>query len=154
VRVLAVDPGKMTGLAEWSDYGGYEPDEVPHLFRAWALPYADAMSVVTHRIMHHEDDAVTMEDFVISERTAKMSTAGWRRGSELEFIGVVRWHCEHNDVGFNLYTPAQAKSFSTDAKLKRMDWWTKGLDHPRDAARHLLLYLVENRLIDPRELVG
>lgn len=143
---MAIDPGKMTGLAEYETH--------PPEFFAHAQSYDDAMSWVTARIEARVYDEVVMEDFVVSERTAKASSAGWKRGKELEFIGVVRWSCERAGIPFTTYTPAQAKGFSTDDKLRRMGWWTRGLDHPRDAARHLLLYCVEGRLVDPRLLVG
>lgn len=41
-------------------------------------------------------------------------------------------------------TPAQAKRFGTDDKLKKMGWYVAGEDHARDAARHLLVCLVKD----------
>ena len=38
--------------------------------------------------------------------------------------------------------------FATDAKLRALGMWTKGVDHPRDATRHLILFLCTERIID------
>ena len=144
MRVLAIDPGKTTGFAEWRD----------REFSAWAIAYDVALDFAMGQIMGSAVDHVVMEDFLISQRTVKLGTANWKPGKELEFIGAVRWACDQRDISFTTQTPSQTKSFATDAKLKHIGWWTKGLDHPRDATRHLMLWLVENKLLDPRSLVG
>lgn len=145
MRVLAVDPGKTTGIAVWNS----------GTFSAWAEEYELALDFVASYIRDdYRPDVVVIEDFVITQRTTKMGTANWRRGQELEFIGVARWWCKTTGVEFVLQTPSQAKSFSTDQKLKTYGWWSKGVDHPRDATRHLMLYLVKAGLIDPRSLVS
>ena len=146
--ILAIDPGKTTGLALLSSAHGSLSDRV----RAWYEPYEDAIDTCTGHATFV--DVIVMEDFIISERTLRTGTANWRRGMELEFIGVMRWMCRRNDTNFVLQTPAKAKTFATDQKLKAAGLWTPGLDHPRDATRHLLTYLVGQRLIDPRELLA
>ena len=146
--IIAVDPGKTTGIACLSDAGH---------FSAFAHSYDVALDYVMDSVTNiwiHPKLTVVIEDFIISERSGKTGTANWRRGMELEFIGAARWMCKKHDVRFVLQTAQQAKTFSTDAKLKRVGWWTKGTDHPRDAARHLLLYMTKNGLVDPTSLVG
>lgn len=106
-----------------------------------------------HYILNDQIDDFVIEDFIISERTTRMGTANWRRGMELEFIGATRWACQQSGVRFHLQTPQQAKSFSTDAKLKHLDWWTVGSDHPRDATRHALLWLVRHGQISAEDLI-
>ncbi len=47
-----------------------------------------------------------------------------------------------NTVPFKFQSPAQAKSFSTNAKLKVAGLYPVGQGHAQDAARHLLVHLV------------
>lgn len=137
MNVLAVDPGKMTGLARWID-GEWS---------AKAEPYDEAMSSVHACLAGGVFELCVFEDFVITGRT--LQTGGdWKRGKELEFIGVGRYLAARYGVPFETQTPSDAKSFATDSKLRAMGWWTRGVDHPRDASRHLLLALVRHRAID------
>jgi hypothetical protein len=146
MRIEAFDPGKTVGRAVWVD-GEWE---------AWSEPYDSCLHTTMSRLVWPvaRVDVVVCEDFIISERTTKMSAEGWRRGQELEFIGALRWGCRTAGTEFVLQSPGEAKRFSTDAKLRRVNWWTRGTDHPRDASRHLLLYLARNGLVDPTTLVG
>src|SRR5581483_3233548 len=123
------------------------------IFNAYSLPYEEALDEAVRQVKFGYVGLVVCEDFVISERTIKTSTAGWRRGMELEFIGVVRYWCRVRSVEFVLQDAGDAKRFATDEKLKAGGLWTPGVDHPRDATRHLLLALVNRRLIDPRVLL-
>lgn len=144
MRVIALDPGKDTGIATWVD-GRHD---------AWYEPYDDALRWAVGEITATTwfPDLVVVEDFVISERTLRSGTSGWRRGVELEFIGVIRWMCRQAGVAFQLQRPDEVMSFSTDAKLKAMGWWTKGKDHSRAASRHLLRALVLRSIVKPSEL--
>lgn len=79
------------------------------------------------------------EKFVISQRTLKttiqyqtLNINGWvhYEGARLKYITTKG------------YTAAQSKAFSTDDKLKKMEWWHPSKDgHGNDAARVLLLGL-------------
>ena len=136
MRVLAVDPGSATGFAEWRD----------GQFRAWWEPWEDACATVHRELATGRVDRVVIESFHISTQTGKKSTVGSLQAIEL--IGVTRYLARVYDVEFTMQAPSEAKMFATDAKLKAMDMWTKGVDHPRDATRHLVLYLCNKRLID------
>jgi hypothetical protein len=135
VRILAVDPGGNTGFAEWRDGA----------WRAWAEPWEDACATV-HRELATDVDHCVFESFHISAQTAKKSTAGSLQAIELIDIG--RYMARVYDVPFSTQSPSEAKMFATDAKLRALGWWTKGVDHPRDATRHLVLHLCTNRIID------
>jgi len=144
--VISLDPGKDTGICTWRKGGHHD---------AWYVPYDEALEWAVAEISSDGfPDLVVVEDFVISERTVRSSSAGWRRGVELEFIGVVRWMCRWHDVEFQLQRPDEVMSFSTDAKLRAMGWWTKGKDHSRAASRHMLRALVLRGVISPSELAG
>lgn len=41
-------------------------------------------------------------------------------------------------ISTRMQTPAEAKSYATDERLKSWGVWTPGKDHARDATRHLL----------------
>lgn len=136
-----MDPGKATGMAWWEE-GEHRADTVPYQRALEALAY-DAEGWL---------DLVVVEDFVISERTLRSGSDGWRRGAELEFIGAARWICAQHGVRFMLQEPAE-RGFATDAKLRAMGWWTVGPDHAREASRHLLTALVRLGEVSAAELV-
>ena len=90
-------------------------------------------------------EAVVCESFIITNATLTKSRGeNW----SLESIGALRFLCTQHEVPFVLQTPARAKSFSTDEKLKRIGWHTAGKGHATDASRHLLLYAVSNGLLE------
>lgn len=131
---VAFDPGKMTGVAL------HHPDNLAFEgnFEAFALPCEDAMDWAESWIVSGLWDDVVCESIVITAQTHKKSQDVL---CSVEQIGILRYLCRRCGVPFRLQTPAEAKSFGTDAKLKALGWWTKGLDHPRDATRHLILRL-------------
>jgi hypothetical protein len=70
----------------------------------------------------------------------------------VEYIGIIKLCSKrmHLDKGFAYkhqlveQTPAQAKNFWTDDKLKKVGLYTSGSAHERDATRHLLYYLMQH----------
>lgn len=153
-RVLAIDWGKAVGMALWED-GQHE---------AWVSDWDLALDELVPAFVYGSPappstrerrvDLVVCEAFIISERTTKSASDGWKRGRELMFIGATEFMCRQTGVEFVTQTPADAKSFATDEKLRRMGWWTAGKDHSRDASRHMLLALTKRKLIDPRLLLS
>ena len=98
-----------------------------------------------HDLLHElasrgeQDVHVVCESFVITQATIRKSRQlepVWATGAIMYLTRLYGYE----DV--TLQSPSQAKSFSTDHKLKKIDWWRPGLNHGMDAARHLLLYLV------------
>jgi hypothetical protein len=148
MRVLAVDPGGTTGfcyakvegeaLVDWEAW--HEPWESAGNAMNWWLSGAGTQAAV---------DVLVMEDFYITAHTSKKSQDG---KVSIELIGVGRYLASAYRKDFKLQAPSAAKTFCDDKKLRAMDMWTKGLDHPRDATRHLVLYVCEQRLIDLRAL--
>lgn len=70
--------------------------------------------------------------------------------------GAWEAECYEQGWGFKLQTPAEAKAFVSNEKLKRVGWYTVGMDHGRDATRHLLLWLCttpEGRAMGGEELL-
>jgi hypothetical protein len=62
----------------------------------------------------------------------------------LEYIGVAKLFATMNTsrVSIALQTPASAKGFVSDSKIKRLGLWRPGAPHANDATRHLLYYQV------------
>lgn len=139
-RVLAVDPGKMTGLAVFSLEPGGEP------VLEWAAEVdEDTFAVpVRHEMNLYPHLEVVCERFVITAQTAKNSQAPF----SLELIGVLK-QCVR-DMGRPVSSmffqkPADAMNLFPNAALKKLGYWfVGGADHANDAIRHGLLYLSGN----------
>lgn len=146
MRIIAIDPGGTTGVATWGDDGlaasQDTPDEVlDYLADALAGRFAE----------DGRPGLVVCESFTISGATLKMSRGG--SNTALETIGAARYLCRRAGVEFRLQSPAEAKGFSTDEKLRRIGWLPGLPDHARDAARHLLLACVKCGLISAEEVM-
>lgn len=139
--VIALDPGKTTGIVMWS-YGYIHASG--EMSRQEALAYVEAWG-------KQPDLHVVIERFFISQTTVgKEGDAHWALGA----IGVIEYLAERDGFTFTIQGASAAKNFSSDERLKSLGWYrsTKG-GHCNDAIRHLLLYLVKNQLIDPRTLL-
>lgn len=135
-RVLAIDPGKMTGLARY---------DVPYKqWDALALPFDRDANDLAAMVWLHDQLAdggisdVVSESIVISKQTAKKSQDVQ---ASIEQIGIARYLCAGFGVRYHLQTPSEGLGFGTDAKLKAMDMWFVGSDHPRAATKHLVTFL-------------
>lgn len=140
LTIVAVDPGKMTGWAMLK-LGEFSSGQIPgSAFLLW----------IDMAIEQGLMPSIVCEDFIYTAQTAKKT----RQTYSTESIGVLRFLSYKHDLSFTLQAPVDAKKFSTNDKLKAMDWYTptKG-GHANDAARHLLLYGVKRSLIDPRKLL-
>lgn len=139
--VLAVDPGKVTGLALFSHESGSEPvlewskeleqDQVAEVIRGvlWTPTMRNSIDVVCER-------------FVINAQTVRNSQAPY----SLEVIGIVKQCLKDNgramdDIYFQ--PPANAMAMFDNKKLKKLEYWHKGgAGHALDAIRHALVRLV------------
>jgi hypothetical protein len=142
MNVIALDPGVTTGLAwQTEDCVAFAELQQEHVLQfVW-----ERLRDPEHRI-----DAVVCESFTITVQTAKKSQDGL---VSIEIIGALRWMCALHGVRFQLQSPAVAKNFVDDAKLKRVGIYPTGLDHAKDAARHLVLFLYNQNVIEPGELI-
>jgi hypothetical protein len=141
--VLAVDPGKATGICLflyenvepellWS--GEYQADEFANAVRS-AIIEAQGRGVQLE---------TTCERFTITAQTAKNSQAPY----SLEQIGVLKHLIrESNGVAGELVfqAPVDAKRLFPNEALKKLEYWHKGGEgHALDAIRHGLLYLAKH----------
>lgn len=134
MRFIAVDPGGMTGVAYQTD-----SDKLPY---TWEQPTFEALNLV-EQLIDNEFAMVVCESFI-----PRPGAKTWQPEA-IESIGVVRYLARKADCAFELQSPADAKRFSTDEKLKKLGWWvpTPG-GHINDAQRHLLLARVRHGDID------
>lgn len=151
-RVVAIDPGKMTGVAfmlrkgnEVSLLGSYEwaEDEVIPGVR----PFIQEWRPLEEGSFPLR---VVMERFTITVETAKKSQAPF----SLEVIGAVKQVCRDADYPLGAIAwqkPSEAKESFTNAKLKRLGLWHRGGEgHALDAIRHGALYLARSGWSDSR----
>jgi hypothetical protein len=145
--VLAVDPGKATGvvLFEWNQ--GSDPRVVrtaevqPNEFAKFVR---QAIDLCLEFEMDLETDLIVVcERFIINAQTVRNSQAPY----SLEQIGVLK-QCLR-DAGMSeesilWQSPADAKAMFPNPALKKIGYWHKGGEgHALDAMRHGLLCLVK-----------
>lgn len=130
VVYLAIDPGKTTGVA-WLVDGEFGFGEALGRFEFYRQ--LRTWTSLGHRL------EIVCEDWNVRADTAKKTAQAdpWR------IIGYVEGWADQLGIEFTLQPPGSAKSFGTDQKLRILGWeaTTPG-GHARDAARHLLTYLV------------
>jgi hypothetical protein len=126
VWVLSNDPGKAWGWAQWRD----------GTFTSGEDDYYEMLVRLETTVPHV--DHVICENFIITQATARKTQGElWSPKG----IGILEYWCRRQAIPFTLQTPANAKSFSNDGKLRRLEWYRPGHGgHANDAARHLLLW--------------
>ena len=138
MNILACDPGLTSGLASLhiSDHIKYFKD-----FSSWECDFEILCGDLYLR--RDTNMELVIEKFTITNETAKKS----RQYDALNIIGVFRYCSYMSDWPLTLQSPGSAKKLGTDDRLKDLGWYTPGKGHANDAARHLLLYCVNNAII-------
>lgn len=138
MRVIAYDPGLATGFASWDD-GKHATAEldIETMYRTVDMEVDDS-------------DIVVCESFVITARTARLSAAPW----SLELIGCIKRACYLAGKELVMQAPSTAKRVASDEHLRNYGWWTPGSDHARDASRHLMYYLLVEKVINARDVMS
>lgn len=141
--VLAVDPGKATGVAFFRLTDGEDPEV---LFTSEPQPEQFA-SEIRNALSYSQDFPdeqliVVCERFVINAQTVRNSQAPY----SLEQIGVLKQCLRDVQIDENSIvwqTPADAKAMFPNPALKKVGYWHKGGEgHALDAIRHGLLAMV------------
>jgi hypothetical protein len=147
-HILAVDPGKASGLALFS----IETGEEPVLVWAQECQQEEYAKPIRSTLAEHQNVLVVCERFIINAQTAKKTQAPY----SLEQIGILR-QClmdagrSADDIIFQ--SPSDAKAMFDNPKLKKLEYWHKGGEgHALDAIRHALLQCVKLGWI-PRRLL-
>lgn len=148
-RVLAVDPGKTTGYAtlNWPLPG----------FASHQLPWLEFLTRTHFELQREYNVAsplppiqVVVEEFVITPNTHKLSAQPEVRDvrGAMRYLSLVYLGQEPT-----FQTAANAKSFASDSLLKQLGWWSRGKPHANDAARHLVVRLVDIKALAARDLL-
>ena len=144
--IIAIDPGKMTG---WS--------EIEYTSDSFTIKYSAelGMEEVLNQLITLDDgdgnrpDLVVIEDFKITTGTGKLGSPDW----SLRLIGAVEYVAAKHGIPVVKQTPANAKAFSTNTKLRAVDMWhVGGAGHANDSLRHAMLYMVKHGWMDRRLL--
>lgn len=150
-HVIGVDPGGTTGLAYWvaptNPDAGRSPFEGEPVERKNKDQMLEDIGGWCQRL--GSGLVVVCESYTITARTAKLS----QQLDPLKIIGVLEFFEHMYGTRLVLQKPADAKRFSTDARLKAADMWkpTTG-GHANDAQRHLFMYLVKHGKINIGEV--
>lgn len=142
MRIIAVDPGGTTGYCSWSD----EDEGEPEFSAGQEASRNGFIDMVQRRAMW--TDVIVCEDFRITMQTAKKSA----QPDALKIIGALDYLAWKYGAKFVLQTPADAKRFGTDVRLRKAGFWTPGRRHANDAARHLFLHLCKTGLLNAAEV--
>ena len=140
--VLAVDPGKASGVALF-EYDGGEPRLIlsgEYQMREYAKPIRDAITMSRDKNVPID---IVCERFTINMQTVKNSQAPY----SLEQIGILRQIMLDNEIdpeSIIFQSPSDAKGMFANDKLKKLEYWHRGGDgHALDAIRHGLLRFVK-----------
>lgn len=142
--VLAVDPGKATGVAliSWDKEAGEEP-ELNYSCEVQPEEFAQEIRAGLGFLKHREPLYVACESFIINAQTVRNSQAPY----SLEQIGVLKHLCReagYDPSNIAFQAPVNAKNMFPNKTLKKLDMWHKGGEgHALDAIRHGLLRLVK-----------
>jgi hypothetical protein len=130
--IISLDPGKTTGVVTY--------DPVSKEAHSYQLDFQGTCAFIDMWLQYFPAAEVVMERFIIGPQTMKKTQAPW----SLELIGVGRYLAHKHRAKFDLQSPADAKNFAFDQRLKDLNAFPRG-DHARDAMRHLVLYWARTR---------
>jgi len=146
---LALDPGLTTGVAYYetadragqpSKFSSFECEGRYELYEYLCVRWGFGGS-----LPYPSCDAVIIERWDVRKNTHQLSNQDDVRYIIGYVDGIVH---RTRGVEYVEQRPAEAKSFGTDAKLKKLGWFSGGAGHADDAARHLLVYLAKAKVSD------
>lgn len=135
--ILVIDPGRTTGIAS------VDASNIGNPVFEWSdeLDFIETCNRVNKVLRDHPQTQVVMERFTITPQTGKNGPGAL---DAIGIIGVVRYLVTAYGAPEIVYqTPAQAKNFCDNTRLRALGVWHRGgAGHARDALRHAVLYLV------------
>lgn len=148
VLYLAADPGGICGIA----YTMYDPFDFTRpygVFHAYEQPAMKAMEKVENLLQTFRNNAIVLaETYTINAYTVKHS----RQYDALEAIGVLRFLSIKFGAKFTQQAPAHRNIVTNDV-LKKLEWYNPSKDkHMIDAAKHLVVLCMRERLL-PAEVL-
>jgi hypothetical protein len=142
--IIAVDPGKATGLCCF----GFDAGDEPHLIMSGEYQPSELAAPIRGLLDGAKAEGIPVEvvceRFTINAQTVRNSQAPY----SLEQIGVLKQLMRDagmSDNELKFQSPADAKRMFTNEGIKKLGYWHKGGEgHALDAIRHGLLYLAKN----------
>jgi hypothetical protein len=143
-HILAVDPGKATGMC----YFIWNENEEPQMLWSGEYQQHEYADPIRRSFSYSQSQGarleIVCERFTINSQTVKNAQAPY----SLEQIGILKQIMMDNgrqpdDIYFQ--SPADAKAMFSNEKLKKLDYWHRGGEgHALDSIRHGLLRLVKS----------
>ena len=142
--VLAVDPGKTSGIALLSWESTFEKNpEIVYSVEASPEEFAQEIRIGLGNMKQGDPLYVACESFIINAQTVKNSQAPY----SLEQIGVLKHLCReagYDPSNIAFQPPVNAKNMFPNPALKKLGLWHRGGEgHALDAIRHGLLRMVK-----------
>jgi hypothetical protein len=145
IQILAFDPGGTTGWSRITLHAKSLQLDNPNLAVAikkqWVHGQIDCFNeqegayAMCKLIDESPGAAVVLEDFNIRQIAVDLAP--------VKLIGAVRQHLWYRGRNWFMQSASQAKTTATDDRLKLWNMYTRegGLQHARDADRHVILFL-------------
>lgn len=128
--IIAIDPGKTVGYAVADNKGN--PLQVGQVE---SYQICDVLDVL-------KPSQVVIESFRLYPHKARAQT--WSSLQAPKVIGAIEHWCLQNKIPVS-FQNATDRNLVSDDMLRKYNFWslTKGMRHARDAARHLVLWLIK-----------
>jgi hypothetical protein len=149
VILLAVDPGKATGLAAWWDPLVYDSTKKGSPIDRVEVEDSTKVVSIIRRILDGERPSrVALERFQQDPRKTRQPAAN-------HVIGAVCTWATENGVPYTFQSPGAAKKIAPTAILKKIGWWYPTPDgHQNSAIQHILLMMATYHPERFAQLVG
>lgn len=149
--LIAIDPGKASGFAVL-DYTNLDDIKILHSAELEQMQTVSEVDTLLSDADDPSDYEIVMEKFTITAQTGKNSNAeNWSP----EIIGAVKYLAWREGVAYTEQTPAEAKNFVPNDRMKNVGiWHVGGEGHARDALRHAVLYLIKHKGWRPSGLLA
>lgn len=152
--LITIDPGKASGFAvlDYTDLSDIKILQSAELTQMDTIFEVDTLLSDADELDNVASYEIVMEKFTITAQTGKNTNAeNWSP----EIIGAVKYLAWKYGVKFSEQTPAEAKNFVPNERMKAVGiWHVGGEGHARDALRHGVLYLVKNKGWRPSGLLA
>lgn len=132
MRVVGIDPGMTTGCVA-----------VEKPWRVVDVAQVCSDTDLINWLNNMRPDKVVAESFRLYPWLAK--SLSYSNMPAAEALGVIKLWCSKRGTPLTLYPASSLKTVS-DTLLRACGLWapTKGAQHARDAARHVLLWAIKN----------
>ena len=132
--IIAIDPGQTVGYAVADSKGN--PLQVGQVD---AYQICDVLDILKPK-------QIVVEAFRLYPHKEKAQT--WSTLVAPRVIGAIEYWCSKNNVAI-AYQGAGERNLVSDDMLRKYGFWqlTKGMHHARDAAKHLVLWIIKSKKV-------